>query len=278
MPTSRRIAIAAWNESQYLVSDQHRRKFRVSPAIGVVGTLVLHALALQMLFISSRTHETQTMSEEPGSSQQRSDAQSTQSLIFIDLPKKTSADNGRERALGFAALAPNNAPSKVKLPDLAPLRDIRTDVSEDQEPAQGLENAGEASERARLQGIYTGQIQARIDRVWRRPRTPVYEGREQPKAGAPREYFQCQVQVVQDSIGNVQEVLVPECNGSASWQRSLLAAIRQASPLPAPPDPRVFSRTVTLNFVGYAYGLGAPEDLYEAAPIKTAQAAIAPSR
>ena len=75
------------------------------------------------------------------------------------------------------------------------------------------------------------------------------------------------MQIVQDENGNVQEILLPNCNGSIAWQRSLVSAIRQASPLPAPPNINVFSRTVSLNFVGYGYAAGASEDDYEILPV-----------
>jgi hypothetical protein len=120
---------------------------------------------------------------------------------------------------------------------------------------EGVEN-----EHARLLGIYNRQIQARVERAWRRPRTPVNEGINRFLSA---EYFRCQVQIVQDATGNVQETLLANCNGSAAWQRSIMIAIQQASPLPAPPSPTVFSRTVTLNFVGYAYVANGSEEGYE---------------
>jgi hypothetical protein len=81
--------------------------------------------------------------------------------------------------------------------------------------------------------------------------------------------FQCQAQIVQDNSGYVEEIL-PRCNGSSVWQQSLVTAIRQASPLPAPPAASVFSRSITLSFVGLAYIQGAAEDEYESASRNTA--------
>jgi hypothetical protein len=101
-------------------------------------------------------------------------------------------------------------------------------------------------------GRYLGQIRARIDRAWLRPRSAI---------GAP--IFQCQVQVDQDSGGRVQEVTLLECNGGASWQLSLVHAIQAASPLPAPSDRAVFVHHVLLAFRAMAYAPGEPADLYE---------------
>ncbi len=111
----------------------------------------------------------------------------------------------------------------------------------------------ERSSLGALYGRYVGQIQARIDRAWRRPRTAI---------GAP--LFQCQVQVDQDRLGRVGEVTLVQCNGDAHWQLSLVHAIAAASPLPAPPNPAVFAQHVLLNFRAMAYSPGLPAGLYEA--------------
>jgi hypothetical protein len=132
-------------------------------------------------------------------------------------------------------------------------------------------DSGDGAERARLFGIYSGQIQARVERVWRRPRTPVNDGGDSTNPRNSVEYFHCNVQIVQDPIGNVQEILLPNCNGSVTWQRSLVLAIQQASPLPAPPSPAVFSHTMALNFVGFAYIAGTSDDEYEISRVETAQ-------
>jgi hypothetical protein len=101
-------------------------------------------------------------------------------------------------------------------------------------------------------GRYLGQIRARIDRAWLRPRSAI---------GAP--IFQCQVQVDQDSEGRVQEVTLLECNGPTPWQLSLVHAIQAASPLPAPSDPSLFVHHVLLAFRAVAYSSGQPAELYE---------------
>jgi hypothetical protein len=46
----------------------------------------------------------------------------------------------------------------------------------------------------------------------------------------------------------VQEIEIAQCNGDIRWQTSLVHAIQSASPLPAPPDPKVFSHTLTFEF------------------------------
>jgi hypothetical protein len=51
-----------------------------------------------------------------------------------------------------------------------------------------------------------------------------------------------------------------------------MLAINQASPFPALPDPTVFARAVTLNFVGFAFTPTMEADEYELASNSVAQA------
>ena len=60
--------------------------------------------------------------------------------------------------------------------------------------------------------------------------------------------FLCQASIEQDSFGNVREVALDHCNGTPAWQRSLVDAIKSASPLPAPADPAVFSPKIQMAF------------------------------
>jgi hypothetical protein len=147
------------------------------------------------------------------------------------------------------------------MPDPPALLNIEVLSLDQDHVSQTAVDSGVATEQARLFGIYTGQIQARINRIWRRPRTPV---NELDDTGGPNadESFRCQAQIVQDAVGNVQEILLLNCNGSLSWQRSLVTAIGQASPLPAPPVASVFRHTITLDFLGLAYVPGSSDDEY----------------
>jgi len=86
-------------------------------------------------------------------------------------------------------------------------------------------------------GRYVNQINARIERAWRRPRDPIDSDR-----------FRCRARITQEPTGKVKEIELDNCNGDAAWQVSLVRAIQSASPLPAPPDPKVFSRRLVLSF------------------------------
>lgn len=103
-----------------------------------------------------------------------------------------------------------------------------------------------------MYGRYVGQIQARIERAWLRPRTSI---------GAP--IFQCRVQIDQDGLGGVHEVTLLQCNGPTRWRLSLVHAVEAASPLPAPPNPAVFARHVILEFRSMAWSPAVSAELYE---------------
>jgi hypothetical protein len=113
---------------------------------------------------------------------------------------------------------------------------------------------GDQTGRSMLFGRYMGQISARVERAWIRPRSS-------PGHGA----FECRVQISQDRLGQVQEITLQECNADLRWQASLVQAIQSASPLPAPPDPAVFSNLLTMQFDSEPYRHGAVDQGFEPA-------------
>jgi colicin import membrane protein len=86
-----------------------------------------------------------------------------------------------------------------------------------------------------LRDQYIARLQARIQNAWIRP----------PSAGSG---LDCLVQVTQLPGGEVTGAEVTQCNGDAAMRDSIKNAVYRASPLPAPPDPALFSRTFTLHF------------------------------
>ena len=103
----------------------------------------------------------------------------------------------------------------------------------------------DAAERAALYGRYLGQIAARVERAWLRPRSSVGDSS-----------FTCTARVRQGSDGHVIEVELQHCNGDVRWQLSVVQAIVYASPFPAPPDARVFTRSVTVELEAEPYRAG----------------------
>lgn len=276
MTSNHTIHVAMWDYyGTSVIVEKRTHHFWSLRVIALVGTLLLHALVVQTVLLGSRAHPVRPPEVQgPGATLIKSEAAPAETLVLIELPRIVKTDSEILEELASASAARPKKLITTISPDPLPYLDLKTvTIAEAAESAAPVDS-GDGAERARLFGIYSGQIQARIERVWRRPRTPIIEGASPAKVTLTDETFQCQVQIVQDNAGNVQEVLLPHCNGTIAWQHSLVLAIQQSSPLPAPPSPSVFSRAVTLNFVGLAYGAGRADDNYETAPIQTAQTDI----
>lgn len=82
---------------------------------------------------------------------------------------------------------------------------------------------------------YVAMIEQRIVRNWNRP----------PSA---RPGLECEVRVAQTPGGTVLSVQLGRCNGDAAVRQSIEAAVMRSSPLPPPPDPRLFERNLVLIF------------------------------
>ncbi len=88
---------------------------------------------------------------------------------------------------------------------------------------------------ANAKTAYIFAIQQKIKRVWVRPANA--------EVG-----LECVISVRQTPGGVVTDVSFGSCNGDATIQRSIRAAVFNASPLPAPRDPSVFDRDIRLTF------------------------------
>lgn len=139
------------------------------------------------------------------------------------------------------------------------LRTVRVDALEPSRVRRSAPRSAQASAGqpglAALYGRYLGQIQARIERAWLRPRTAI---------GA--DLFRCRVRIDQRADGRVGDITLQRCNGTTQWQGSLVRAIEDASPLSAPANPAVFTPHVVLEFRATAYTPHAPAGLFEPAP------------
>lgn len=82
---------------------------------------------------------------------------------------------------------------------------------------------------------WESMIAAKITRAWLRPPTA--------KAG-----IDCMLNVTQVPGGDVTQVSIGECNGDQAVRDSIEAAVYRASPLPPPPDPALFDRTLKIRF------------------------------
>jgi TonB C terminal len=273
MDSSQKVDVSDWQDSPPAVVVEKRapRRFLPSTLIGILGTLLLHALVIQSVPWGSRPKIKPPETPESEDVLAKFKTDPAESLVLISLPTTAVSNQGAAQNLvsSLPDLKEMMIKSRVDVEPPALLNIEALALSEDpvSNPTSG---SGDGAEVARLFGIYTGQIQARIDRVWRRPRTPINENASEKTPTDAGDSFQCEAQIVQDARGNVQEILLPRCNGSSAWQHSLVLAIQQASPLPAPPSIKVFTQSITLKFVGLPYIQGASNEEYEIAPLARA--------
>jgi len=243
-----------------------------SHALGACGALLVHALMLQAVSLGTRAAKHRPERETgPGASALLAGAEPTMTLVLVQLPGVMQTDSLEQLASRGSAAA--NSAIEVLSPDPAPALETE-ETAESEENSEAPKSVGDPAMRSMLFGRYTGQINARIERAWMRPRSPVAESatslRTQPDdRGAGDQQFTCTVRITQDRQGNVKEVELIRCDGSFAWQQSLVNAIGRASPLPAPPSPTVFTNALTLTFEARPYAPGASEQDYEPAPLNT---------
>ena len=246
--------------------------------LGLAGTLSLHGLALQSLILGSGSHKPRPPDVQ-GVSAARigSAAAAVEELVLVTIADAPREDEGL--ADQIASLGPRlqDPPISILSSDALMAVDVDSTEQVQDDSIPVAPTAGDPALRALMWGRYTGQISARIERAWERPRSPVNDPIQTAKSdasgasAAADETFRCRVQIRQDTRGNVQEVLLLECNGTEAWRHSLVVAINQASPLPAPPTPTVFTRSLTTTFEADAYRPGSAPYQYEVVPREEAQ-------
>ena len=93
----------------------------------------------------------------------------------------------------------------------------------------------QAASESGLLDQYAEVIRQKVERNWIRP-------------ASARPGLNCVVLVKQIPGGDVVDVRVAECNGDAAVIRSIEAAVFRSSPLPPPPNPALFDRSLRFEF------------------------------
>jgi hypothetical protein len=221
-----------------------RRRVAV-PLLAGLGSLALHALLLTHVLLGAWMHARQQPHQGSGVSRQTSSNEAALIVTFIDEPDSTAKPAHASGAIPSVLASPNTFLIPVNKPDAPPQRVIvLSDTSVDEDTAS-IDAGGNDPGRALMFGRYVNQISARIERAWIRPRTPVESGQ-----------FACRARIVQERNGVVREIELEDCNGDAEWQLSLARAIQSASPLPAPPDPTIFTRTLRIEMTSEPFTPG----------------------
>lgn len=115
--------------------------------------------------------------------------------------------------------------------------DARRQAELDAELQAALAAEGERrrAEESGLLDQYLRSIQSQIERNWIAPPTA-------------RPGLECVINVTQIPSGDVVGVSFGRCNGDDAVKRSIEAAVLRASPLPRPPVPSLFNRSVEVTF------------------------------
>jgi hypothetical protein len=255
--------VVEWQHVPCARAESRRSPALLPPAaVGVIGTLLLHAFLVPSMYVGTQGRVSRVRENLEAV---RPSANSSESLALISVVRSGVGHGMVENAVSALPNLSNMKIRPVIDKEVPPVFDVEALTLGEDQASTSKTDDGPKAEKAHWHGIYTGQIQARINRIWRRPRSPVNETNADRAAVSTEDSFQCEAQIIQDPDGNVQEILLPRCNGSTAWQLSLVSAIRQASPLPAPPDPSVFSQSIILNFVGLPFAPGLSDDDYEIA-------------
>ncbi len=212
-----------------------RRASSMAGIAGALGSALLHLVVFGAIAWGGGAPRNPAQERGVGASALASDDPPAGILILLDSPATAPAKDPTLDHLASLGKLLNHSLLTIASPEveLATFDSLENTPSD---PSSQDESTGDERGRAALFGLYVRQVQARIERAWMRP------------AGAPKQDFTCRVQVTQSKRGDVQEVELLTCNGDAPWRLSLVQAIESASPLPAPPDPRVFSDLLRLSF------------------------------
>ena len=163
--------------------------------------------------------------------QQLRERQEAERKRAADVQRQQQAEAERQRVAEIERKQQEEAQKRKAAEDArlqsARENDLQKQLADEEGRAQA-ENAG-------LLNQYIAQIQQRVVRNWNRP----------PSA---RTGLECQVKVTQTPSGVVLTVQVTTCNGDAAVQQSIEAAVLRSSPLPPPPDPRLFERNLVFVF------------------------------
>ncbi len=155
--------------------------------------------------------------------QQREDQERLRAEEEIRLAKEREAEAQRqreeqERLVREAEEQRRRAESEAELQRVLAVEDER----------RRAEQSGQLDQYIRL-------IVNRIEQNWIRPATA------QPG-------LECEVRVMQIPSGDIVDVRVDRCNGDDAVIRSIEAAVLRSSPLPRPPVPSLFERTLNVVF------------------------------
>lgn len=163
--------------------------------------------------------------------QQARERQETQRKAAAEADRQRKAEAERKRVEEIERKQKEEAERRKAAEDARSQRQREDELRRQIEDEEGRAQA----EKSGLLNEYIALIEQRIVRNWNRP----------PSA---RPGLECRVKVAQAPGGAVLSVQIDQCNGDEAVKQSIEAAVMRSSPLPAPPDPRLFERNLVLVF------------------------------
>lgn len=241
-----------------------------SRSIGVFATVLVHLLISAPLVLGYAAHKSKPKTPDGiGSVAWASKGERAEAMILLDLSQLSASEEQDLEKPDIDAEGIVLEELKMMLVSLDPKPPAELPIDEADLAETSNVAAGDPTGSAALFGRYMGQVSARIERAWMRPRTAIEGG-----------HFECRARIHQGRHGDVLSIELEGCGNDEAWKRSLTSAILRASPLSAPPEPWLFTETITLKFSADQYVAGqSPEYQFEPVTMQIAMngAAAAPS-
>ena len=160
-----------------------------------------------------------------------------QERLAAEQKARAEADTRRKAGADAKRKAEQQAAAKAEADQKRAARDarLRQEREADLRARLAAEEDRTSAGFQSLKARYVQAIQAHVEQRWFEP----------PGTGPG---LSCTVFVLQIPGGEVVGMRFGSCNGGAAVRQSIETAVRNASPLPAPPEPALFEREVQLIF------------------------------
>lgn len=230
--------------------DPSTRKIRI---VGAVLSALVHLMFILLLLIRPAEERSALQVNYDAQKQPLPNEEPVTTVFFIP-------DDSQRPSQKFPAQTSLDSPLRMS--------DVEPEIAMI-EPELSIENSAEmpSADRAALataRVAYLSQIQARIERTWDHPLVSLDH------------VFRCQIKIQQTLQGEIKSMKLSDCDGDEVWQQSLLRAVRNAAPFPAPRDEQSFVEELTLDFKTEPVSLAALFTLLETLPDNAAAQSFKP--
>jgi colicin import membrane protein len=185
-----------------------------------------------------RKREDQEKQQEAALAEEKAaeDKRADEKRLADEQAKKAQEKADAERKVREAADAKKKADEK-RLADEKQKADQQAAADREADLKRSLDQElrQDAARSSGALASWQSQITARIQRAWLRP-------------ASARSGIECVLNVTQVPGGEVTNVRIGTCNGDQAVRESIEAAVYRASPLPPPPDPSLFERSLVITF------------------------------